>query len=219
MVYTIGSLEFKTKNDSVNYTRNIINNIGENTINNTHEHYLFFNDLLNNHHKKEYKIGCGIDAFIIVKNARNTGYEIQIKRIDGTYESFSWRDCATHTHKNEHQLLEAAMRTAIDSQILEFRNNTPEKCATCDKIITCHVDHISPTFNQIKNQFLNTIDHAPSEFDKEPHTHQHTFRDCDADFENKWQLYHKKEANLQYLCITCHKNKTKNDIKMMKGKT
>ena len=219
MTYKTGSLEFKTKKESEIYTRSIINNIGENNINNTHKHFQFLVDLLNNHHKKDSKIGCGVDSFIITKNARGTGYEVQIRRIDDTTESFSWKDCANHTHKNEQQLLEVAMRTAIDSQVQEFRNSNLEQCANpkCKKIGKCDVDHIEP-FNNIKNKFLSTVNNGiPSEFDKQPNTHQHKFRECDADFESKWQLYHKLETRLQYLCYSCHKEKTKNDIKMIRG--
>lgn len=217
MPYKTGLLEFKTKKESETYTRNIINDIGENTINNTHKHFQFFVDLLNNHHKREDKIGCGVDAFIITKNARGTGYETQIRRIDNTIESFSWKDCANHTHKNTLQLLEVAMRYTIDSQIQDFRNNNPEICANCKQKTICAVDHKEPTFNQIKNSFLATVQCLPSEFDKDITTHQQKFKECDADFEEKWKIYHKTEANLQYLCSKCHKEKTKNDIRMMRS--
>jgi hypothetical protein len=217
MPYNIGKLEFKTKKDSEKYVRNIINTIGENTINNTHIYYQFFIDLLNNHHKRDLKIGCGIDKFQIIQNARGTGFEVQICRVDGSNESFSWKDCATHTHKNDTQLLEVAMRTSIDSQIYEFRKNNIEKCAKCEKIKKCAVDHKEPLFNEIKNKFIADATNIPSEFDKEPYTHQQKFRDCDSEFERKWQVYHKNVAELQFLCSSCHNEKTKNDIKLLRN--
>jgi len=216
MPCNIGLLEFKTKKEAENYTRNIINTIGENTIDNTHIHYNFFIDLLNNHHKKESKIGCGVDAFIVTKNAYGNGYELKIKRIDGTYESFSWRDCANHTHKNQEQLIDVAMRNAINLQIQEFRNNNPEICANCKSVDKCDVDHKNPIFNDIKNNFLATVKYVPCEFDKELITHQQKFKKCDIDFETRWQKYHKENSLLQFLCFTCHKKKTKNDIKILR---
>ena len=219
MIYYIGNIEFKSKKSAEDYTRQLINTIGVNQcINKSHDSFTFLIDLLDNHHKKNEKIGCGIDYFIIRKNDRGTGFEVQIKRVDGSIESFSWRDCATNTFKNNTQLLDVAMRHAVDSQIKEFRFNNPlEICNICKNTCKCAVDHSCPTFNEIKMGFLkiNTIT-IPIDFDKECGTNQQRFKKTDYDFELSWYNYHKNYSILQYLCTSCHKTKTSNDIKLIR---
>jgi hypothetical protein len=213
MEYKIGEKKFKSKKEAESYTRDKIMNIGpDNNIDESRSEYPFLVDLIDNHHKKKEKIGVGIKSFIITNNKRGTGLETQIRRKDGTIESFSWKDCATHTYKTAEQLFEVAMRTSIENQIQEFRKSKQEQCNSCKEYKKCAVDHKEPIFNKLKRTFLMDKSELPMEFDKEEDTHQQKFKETDKDFEKKWQEYHKKNAVLQYLCVKCHKEKTKEDI-------
>ena len=217
MVYNIGELEFKSKKAAEDYTRNIINTIGKNDcINEDNKHFQFFVDLLNNHQRREYKIGCGIKSFIITINALGTGFETLIRRTDDSIESFSWKDCSSSTFKNNKDKLDIALRSAIQSQIQEFKLESEEICAECNKHDKCAVDHKSPTFYELKSTFLLSNPMREFTFRKDIKTHQEIFSEADKDFECLWQKYHKENAVLQYLCKKCHNEKTKNDIAKIK---
>lgn len=219
MEYRIGELIFKSKKEAETYTRDKITDIGsDDNITESRPEYTFLVDLVGNHYRKEEKIGVGIESFIITRNKRRTGLETQIRRKDGTIESFSWKDCATQTYKNPEQLLEVAMRTSIENQIQEFRKKNEEQCRTCKEYKKCAVDHKEPIFNKIKRDFLKDKNNLPKDFDKEEETHQQKFKERDRDFEKTWQDYHREYAVLQYLCDKCHKEKTKKDIQSMKVK-
>ncbi len=59
--YYIGELEFKTKKECENYTRNIITNLGCCIINKDHSQFIFFDNLIQNHPNCDDKKGIGID--------------------------------------------------------------------------------------------------------------------------------------------------------------
>jgi len=213
MVYNIGHLEFKSKKAAENYTRNILSSIDINVnIDKDNIHFKFFVDLLNNHQRRDYKIGSGIKSFIVVTNALGNGLETRVLRTDDTIESFSWKDCSTSKYKTDRDLLDIALRSAIQFQIQDFKMTTSEMCAGCGKYNKCVVDHKSPTFYELKTDFLLVNPKRVTAFDKDEKTHQEVFKADDKDFEYLWQEYHKKHAILQYLCKECHNEKTKNDI-------
>ena len=66
--YYIGELEFKTKKECENYTRNIINNLGCCIINKDHTKFSFFDNLIQNHPECDNKKGICIDYFYIQPN-------------------------------------------------------------------------------------------------------------------------------------------------------
>ena len=79
--YYIGELEFKTKKECEDYTRNIINNLGCCIINKDHTHFSFFDKLIQNHPKCDDKKGIGIDYFYIQPNPLvSKYYQTMIKR-------------------------------------------------------------------------------------------------------------------------------------------
>jgi hypothetical protein len=221
MKYKIGNKEFTTKKSAETYTRDIITSIIKNTdnnmdnnciIRNTDIHYQFLVDLLNNHPKKISKIGSGIHSFIIIQNFRQTGYEVNIKRTDNSIESFSWKSCATGTFKGHAELLSCAMQNAIEPQRQEFKYNNPEQiCNHCGYYAKCDVDHKSPRFETMQKDFLSNVSSIPYEFAKQLDTHATIFKNIDSDFEYDWQEYHKSCVQWQYLCVPCHKIKTKLD--------
>ena len=213
-VYKIGSFEFPTRAKAVDYTRELLIQIGRYTpIYPNHPDYLFFVALLEHHPEKQRKIGSGIQCFGIQRNKRDPKcLETFILRTDGSKETFSWKDCASQKWKTPEQKLYKAFRTTIDPQIINFHSTTPEICAHCGKQTKCSVDHKNPTFKKLTLDFLalNTLP-VPTIFAKKPKTNEEIFADTDNDFNNNWIQYHQKNAVLQLLCDECHKEKTVND--------
>jgi len=66
-IYYIGELEFKTKKECENYTRNIINDLGCCIINKDNTFFSFFDNLIQNHPECYNK--KGIDYFYIQPNS------------------------------------------------------------------------------------------------------------------------------------------------------
>ncbi len=80
--YYIGDLEFKTKKECENYTRNIINDLGCCVIQKDHKHFSFFESLIQNHPEYEDKKGVGIDYFYIEPNPLiRKNYQMGIERL------------------------------------------------------------------------------------------------------------------------------------------
>ena len=58
--YKIGNKSFRTKRESLDYTRSLINNLGCCVIDAKHPNFEFFISLLNHHPEKDEKIGTGV---------------------------------------------------------------------------------------------------------------------------------------------------------------
>ena len=165
MKYSIGDKEFKTKKESLTYARKLINDLGECIINNEHEHYKYFNDLLNNHDEIIEKIGVGIKYIFIKRNFIYGRYVLNtmIKRIDDSEIDFSWFKCSQFNtctpEKKEKINLIRAMRTGIKKQIIKFKNKSELICVQCDDdsqpYNNYHVDHDIIEFKELTEIFLN----------------------------------------------------------------
>ena len=213
--YYIGKLEFKTKKECEDYTRNIINTLGCCKINKDHKNFSFFNDLLKNHSEYNDKKGVGIKYFYIQPNALNKKcYATLIKRLDGSKIDFSWLYCCKFkTYTNNHDLIQA-MRQAIRHDIIKYKKQSKLICNFCsvdDKPYSnYHVDHDEPSFKTLTDNFLqSTKKQIPSSFGGCETTHVTIFNDEDEDFENEWNTYHNKHCNLQILCKDCNLKKKK----------
>ena len=145
MSYNIGSIKFTSKGAAHKYTRNVIDKLGINNITEKYPEFKFFCDLIQNHHKKEEKIGCGIKSFVI-----DSGAKVSIRRLDDSIQSFSWSDCAKQTHKTDDELLETALRSSIIIQRNTFRVNNEEICAKCDLKLLCKPCHKEKTASDKK---------------------------------------------------------------------
>jgi uncharacterized membrane protein YfhO len=101
------------------------------------------------------------------------------------------------------------MRTSINEDILKFKNKIKIlKCNICNKTNTdFHVDHDTPSFNQLKNNFLN--EHKTDNLTFKKNEKFRTIFDNDSLFEKDWIIYHNKYATLQLLCQTCNLTKTR----------
>jgi len=70
--YFIGTIGFTTKKSCANYTRMIVNALDTRIIvNESHIHFTFLCDLIQNHPDSGDKIGAGIKHFIVTQNYIN----------------------------------------------------------------------------------------------------------------------------------------------------
>jgi len=214
--YYIGELEFKTKKECEDYTRNIINNLGCCIINNDHSHFAFFNNLLKNHPNCDDKIGYGIDYFYIQPNPLvKKYYQTMIKRLDGTIIDFSWVYCCKFKERTATDNLLKAMRTAIKDVVIDFKRSQRKLICNFCKTETelyenYHVDHENPSFQALKDDFLQlTKLQIPSSFGDCKRYNLTIFNDEDNEFKNEWCIYHNNNCTFQILCRSCNLTKKK----------
>lgn len=214
--YCIGNLEFKTKKECENYTRNIINSLGCCIIEKTHMHFDFFNALIKNHPKCDEKVGNGINFFYIQPNPLvKKYYQTMIKRLDGSEIDFSWVYCCKFKERTVTEDLVKSMRTAIKDDVILYKQNQDKLvCAFCkteDEIYeNYHVDHHNPSFKTIKDDFLNsTTKQVPLTFGDCIKYKLTEFKIDDEDFKNDWVNYHNNKCNYQILCRNCNLKKEK----------
>ena len=162
--------------------------------------------LLYNHPKCNEKIGVGVNCFKIHKNSVGNGLELLIIRVDDTIDSFSYKKCITGKDFSKLQITKNAMRSSILPQLIEFKTNSENVCNLCKTSSTKYeIDHSSPTFNELVNLFMIDYPILPLIFAKN-NFNQDTFLD-DCEYKKNWEQYHKDKANLQLLCIPCHREK------------
>ncbi len=121
----------------------------------------FLTDLLARHPDGERKLGCGI-AYFAVRTTWCKNRCFWIVRIDGTEEDFSFLKCASGKGTSKKRDFLAAARCAIRPSIIEFRAARfgSQRAIPSDisgelvTLETCHVDHESPTFYEIVEQYL-----------------------------------------------------------------
>lgn len=213
MKYNIGDILFKTKKECEQYTRNIINKLGCCIIDNKHENFKFFKDLLKNHPEHIDKIGIGLKSFEIIRNPNNyKAYHINIIRIDNTKIDFSWIYCCKFKLINIDYLFNSALRNTINDYIQSFKNSCKiYECNICKNIKEKHllqVDHITE-FKDLKNEFLlKFTGNIPTEFIECNYTYKTIFKESDYMFKNEWYNFHNSKCKLQLLCNQCHKLKT-----------
>ena len=127
----------------------------------------------------------------------------------------SWRKGSNKPRK-EKDPLQSAFRQAIYTQIKNWKseNYKNKECALCKDTDHLHkklqVDHSDPLFITLTKQFLS----LPVNRDV-PDTFGYHYRcgrkfaEKDYKFKRRWQLYHKKHANLQWICKSCNLKKKK----------
>lgn len=215
--YCIGELEFKTKKECENYTRDIINNLGCCVINKEHTYFNFFNNLIQNHPEYDDKKGIGIDYFYIIPNPFIRKYnQTMIKRLDGSYTDFSWIYCCQFKLKTTDYHLSRAMREAIKHETIKYKQKQSKLicnfCKTENEFYeNYHVDHNNPSFKILKSMFLqSTKKQIPLTFEDCKIYTVSIFKNEDKDFKNDWIDYHNKNCNFQILCRDCNLRKNKN---------
>ena len=218
--YHIGNLGFKTKKESYQYCKKIIDTIGVDIQSETpyvfippsHGDYDYLTNLIKNHEHYEEKIGSGVQGFIIKKNFVGHN-ELNIKRTDGTTESISWNHCSYFKKEKYQNDLRDAMREAINLSCYEFKQIQIEKengfCVFCGDTDDLQTDHHAPSFMELKYVFLEQNKKTPETFAKRAGTHKICFTDQDWIFEKRWIEFHDTNCNLQILCGDCNRRKKK----------
>jgi hypothetical protein len=128
---------------------------------------------------------------------------------NGVNESVSVLNrCVTKRPKNK---LQISMRESIYSQIIYFKDNSPQICQQCGNKNNLEVDHDTPQFTELYNSFLKTQKVIPTSFQKTNNFSRFSdkFLPIDYEFETKWKKFHEKNAVLQILCKTCNQKKPK----------
>ena len=140
----------------------------------------------------------GIEDFKIRPEYKS--YALFVVR-NGIEESISWCCCATGRGKTNNEMLNMALRNAIDYQIKDFReHNNKCKCGNQNHL---EVDHII-MFKYLVKSF-NENRTIPTNFKDEGNR----YIVDDEEYNNEWIKYHKDNATLQILCKDCHSVRTK----------
>ena len=170
--------------------------------------FAFYFDLVHRHPDAPRKLAAGIADFKVVPTERDPrAKELQIIHTDGTCSSISRKTCISQRTETSHGLLRAAMRTAIEDQIDQFRTLHSE-CQRCGEgAISGDVDHILP-FEQLASNFCQHRADIPTEFTKKYGTNQHCFTAASVAFSTEWQHYHRENATLRLLCKPCHMSRS-----------
>jgi hypothetical protein len=212
--YKIGEVGFKTKKESYEYTRDLLNTLGVGRIITTTDYYYsYFIGLLSNHYDKESKEGVGIKNFMIVENpVDNRKKHLEIVRIDNTTTSFSWVKCSKFNSKVDSKLdLEMALRNAVHHHTFDYRKRTKDKCRICKvsgKEVEYQVDHKKKPFSKIKQDFLKTIDY---DLQQDIYSDKKRLPQLkDSEYKQQWIEYHNSIAKYQILCRKCNIKKSNN---------
>ena len=206
MIYKIGDIKFRTKQNCEAFVRDKLNKLGETFIDNTHNEFQFFNDLIKNHPESEKKIGKGIKEFIIIRNKNS--YGLHLKRVDDSITDCSWLYCCYKKVNHKTNIL-CSMRYSVRPFITNFRESQEElKCLYCGSDDEIHIDHHEPSFYTLSNTFLSSREY-PTEFDDHPTQYFAIFKEADKEYEEAWTEYHNNNCNLQVLCKKCNQSKPK----------
>jgi hypothetical protein len=153
--------------------------------------------------------------FFITRNT-NGDKEINVKKEDGSVIDISWSKAIKEKVSSNKENLIRAMRSSIEEQIEEFRNENPDKtCKICNQITTekeLNIDH-EILFKTLTDNFLKKYkeDERPKEFDiggrNEP-----VFKNINNNFKEAWNKYHKNNAILRWSHKSCNLERKKNQV-------
>jgi 5-methylcytosine-specific restriction endonuclease McrA len=132
------------------------------------------------------------------KNSRARLLQVQYL---GRWILISWRRAASNF--KEPLSLPSALRSAVRRQITAWRtrHRLNSACSLCGATGPLHVDHCLPTFLDLTTSFLSTRT-APDDFLS--YRWGKKFKPRDRKFSADWQAYHRRHANLRWLCRTCN---------------
>lgn len=204
MKVIIGDLEFSTKQKAYEFVKDLIYRKGARFIDVDDEDFAFFTELV------KFK-GHRCASFELFTTPQ-TGETLHLRGTlaDESTKQISWRDCARQrdTRDTPNNMLDQAMRHAVDQQILDYRYDNPNRvCAECRCEGRVQVDHVTP-FANIKRDFLANETKYPHNFDQNGFG-QWIFKTDNQDFANRWSTYHQTRATYQFLCQPCHVEKSK----------
>ena len=157
-----------------------------------------------------------IKAFRVTRSKLNKAIilQVMVKKFS-RWLTVSWRKGSSQKRKEEDPL-NSSFRQSIHRQILSWKkiNNFKAECVECKDINHLHLklqsDHKDPSFLKLTKDFLEKPINkdVPIEFDYNNKCGR-KFKKKDYLFKQRWQLYHKQNAVLQWLCRKCNLSKTK----------
>lgn len=197
-----------TKKEQLNHYKSLIYNTG--LCNSLKTHFPSVNDelmkLFINHPDYPKKIENVVDIAIIKNKITPKYLELQLIKSNGITDNISYIACINKPNKDKS--LKEAMRYAILSQILEFKNKQEHlKCMICKSGEDIHIDHLI-LFRNLYNEFIKTRNDIPTTF-IENFFNGAQFSPVDIQFENEWKEFHKEKAVLRCLCKKCNLTRNK----------
>jgi hypothetical protein len=197
----VGEKQFKSKKELTEYTRKLIEELGECQITKEHPKFKFFLELLLRRKTLDEEIlYFEIELNPITRTPNHLSYTSNTK----TY--FSWVKCCEQREDTPLQKLVKACRTSVKSQINSMWIMKIMGCNECKSLHNLQVDHYYD-FKDIFNSFIKSRI-LPESFEKHHATCEVIFKKEDKIFEEEFQKYHSEQALLQFLCEECHKKKS-----------
>jgi len=159
-------------------------------------------------------LGCGIRKILLKETecVYEGIYRFHVERRDGSQACFEWKDAYDDPYHNfkdksfvDH--VETALRAAVMSQLIEYKEMLSKDSQTelfshisgealpWEKAV---VQHFPTTFETLVDAFLNEnqfkIEQIKLEF-----CDQHMYRLKDRDLAEKWQVFHRSQANYRII--------------------
>jgi hypothetical protein len=159
-------------------------------------------------------LGCGIRKIVLKETecVYEGVYRFHVERRDGSRTCFEWKDAYDDPYHNfkdksfvDH--VETALRASVLPQLIEYKEMLSKDSQTelfshisgealpWEKAV---VQHFPTTFETLVDAFLNEnqlkIEQIKLEF-----CDQHMYRLKDGDLDEKWQVFHRSQANYRII--------------------
>jgi hypothetical protein len=156
-------------------------------------------------------LGCGIRQISLreYECVYDGIYRFHVERLDGTDESFDWRDAyrnAYHTYfdKSFKDDVETALRSSVLHHLVEYKENQSElvshisgQLLTWEKAVVQH--HPTP-FKELVHAFLNEVDLKIEQCFLE-YDDQHVYTFKDKALLQRWQMFHLLRAHYRIVSV------------------
>ena len=207
MKYNIYNKSFRTKKDAYDYTKNFLENNKNKTITEGEE-FNYLIGMVNIHHKKEEKIGDGIESFYI-GNDWNNNTALFINQKTEKKVSISWVQICKFKPPTIREDYISSLRQCINYQIEDFKKDSCLICEFCYSTEIIHIDHIYP-FKYIVEDFdLDYEIVMPLKYGKEQITNKTMFLEEDKEIRDNFIIFHKNKSHLRPLCRSCNLGRNK----------
>jgi hypothetical protein len=145
-----------------------------------------------------------------VRKFKIAGPNLLVQVVPGRWWRAAWR--ANPRKVTYSYQLQSALRHAVRIQISQWKraNTRTSECVECQTRVHLQADHKTKSFWSLSQEFLQKEGHdSPVSFDY--HRLGRKFQTSDVGFVRRWQLYHRSQCDLQWLCKKCNIAKGKAD--------
>lgn len=210
----LAGIEFRTLESIVNHAR-IIKEKYKDGEKITGPDDTFLREFIALHPKSSEKIGCGIESFEVQTENHFHTRHFCLTRTDGKKDSFSHNRITLKPQNEKRKKALEALRHAISSQIIEFRNQNffPGKtvCPFTNEVISTqniHIDHAAPqTFAALVDDWMELEKISFEEIEVKTcsvGTDWHPPEIAKPEQRLSWQRYHSIHAHLRILSKTAN---------------